>query len=171
MSTTQLYRAKYATAGSGNSSPTRVNVDELSMFGDGAETPLVAGAYLEIVGASLYGAVTPGQVVFVSDDSVGLASAASDGNPNLVGVLIDINRKFILGGPATLTRAQWDAVVTGQSGGLTPRTVYYLSSTEPGKMVTDPPSAGGTYIMRVGVAKDAMTLYVQPGIPILNPSE
>ena len=45
-------------------------------------------------------------------------------------------------GLITLTTAQWDAVVTGQVGGLTPWTVYYLSAATAGFLTVMAPGAG-----------------------------
>ena len=42
------------------------------------------------------------------------------------------------------TTAQWDAVVTGQTGGLTFNSLYFLDPTSPGKLTTTPPTTAGS---------------------------
>ena len=54
-------------------------------------------------------------------------------------------------GPITLTTAQWDELVTGESGGLT-RGPYYLSAASAGKLVIAQPAAGGDVVVLVGYA-------------------
>jgi hypothetical protein len=64
-------------------------------------------------------------------------------------------------GPLTLTTAEWDARVTGQSGGLTPGAEYFVSAAAAGKLVVAAPSGGGQYVAPVGVALSATTLVIQ----------
>ena len=52
-------------------------------------------------------------------------------------------------GIVTASTLEWDAV-TGDVGGLTPDTLYYLSETDAGKMKTTPPTSG--YVVPVGPA-------------------
>ena len=42
------------------------------------------------------------------------------------------------------TTAQWDAVVAGQSGGLTFNSLYFLDIANPGKLTTAPPTTAGS---------------------------
>lgn len=62
------------------------------------------------------------------------------------------------------TTAQWD-VVTGQTGGLTPRSNYFLS-TVAGKLTATVPSSNGEYVIRIGRAINSTTLEIsiQPSI-------
>jgi hypothetical protein len=70
-------------------------------------------------------------------------------------------------GPITLTTEQWDALVTGESGGLT-RGPYYLSAAAAGKLVTAQPSAGGDVVCLIGyaISSTQMILASQPQIPV-----
>ncbi len=52
-------------------------------------------------------------------------------------------------GVVTASTGEWDAL-TGDSGGLTSDTKYYLSETEAGKLKTIPPTSG--YVVPVGYA-------------------
>jgi hypothetical protein len=54
-------------------------------------------------------------------------------------------------GQISATAAQWDAV-TGQTGGLTAGSVYYLSATTAGQMTTTAPTTAGQYVGRIGKA-------------------
>lgn len=49
------------------------------------------------------------------------------------------------------TTGQWDTV-TGQSGGLTPNTVYYLSAATAGRLTTTAPSTSGQFVLPMGIA-------------------
>ncbi len=64
-------------------------------------------------------------------------------------------------GIVTATTGEWD-VVTGDSGGLTPNTLYYLSETTGGKLKSVAPATG--YVSPVGIAVSS----TQMKIEILN---
>lgn len=49
------------------------------------------------------------------------------------------------------TATQWEAI-TGQPGGLTPGSVYFLSAATAGRLTTSAPTNSGEYVVRVGVA-------------------
>lgn len=51
----------------------------------------------------------------------------------------------------TATTTQWD-VVTGQVGGLTEGSIYYLDPVNPGKLTTTAPTITGQYLIIVGYA-------------------
>jgi hypothetical protein len=55
-------------------------------------------------------------------------------------------------GILTATTGQWDAVVTGESGGLTAGSTYYLDPATPGYMTAAAPTTAGQYIVPLGVA-------------------
>ncbi len=61
-------------------------------------------------------------------------------------------------GVVTATTEEWD-VVTGDSGGLTPNTLYYLSETTAGKLKTTAPTTG--YISPIGVAITTTQLRIE----------
>lgn len=52
----------------------------------------------------------------------------------------------------TLDTAHWDAVVTGQVGGLSPGTAYYVDHTTNGNLSAAKPTASGRFIAQVGIA-------------------
>jgi len=68
-------------------------------------------------------------------------------------------------GTLTATTGQWDAV-TGDSGGLTPGTTYYLSNTASGNITSTAPTGSGNYITKVGDALSSTTLLIIPTRPI-----
>jgi hypothetical protein len=70
-------------------------------------------------------------------------------------------------GPLTLTTEQWDARVTGQSGGLTPNAIYYLSAAANGKLTKTPPSSPD-FVTPVGFALSATTMMIQIQTPVVG---
>lgn len=86
--------------------------------------------------------------------SIGLASAAI--NDTSSGTII-------VNGTLTGTTGEWDAV-TGQTGGLTPGSVYFLSNSTAGNLTTTAPSTG--YICRVGIGVSTTQLLLNFGEPI-----
>lgn len=101
-------------------------------------------------------AIAIGKVVYVfSGDTVKLANANAGGTKNALGIVFDtsINAaasgSIAVAGSVTATTTQWDAV-TGQSGGLTAGSKYYLSNATAGGMTTTAPVTG--YIAPIGIA-------------------
>lgn len=68
-------------------------------------------------------------------------------------------------GGLTATTAEWD-VVTGQTGGLTPGSIYFLSSTTAGKLTTTAPTSSGQFVLRVGQAISSTSLEISRYQPI-----
>lgn len=68
-------------------------------------------------------------------------------------------------GPIELTTAEWDAL-TGQVGGLTPGSVYYLSPSTAGEIQTTPPAVTGQFSVKVGKAVTPTILDIDPRNPI-----
>lgn len=91
-------------------------------------------------------------------DVVGLVAATSIANGASGAVTID--------GVMTATTAQWDAV-TGQTGGLTFGTRYYLDPSTSGKMTTTAPTTVGQYVVEIGVALSTTEMKVDVKSPIL----
>jgi len=69
-------------------------------------------------------------------------------------------------GIVTATTTQWDAV-TGQSGGLTPGSDYFLSAATEGQMTTTPPSTVGQYVVKLGKALSSTKFDLSVDSPIL----
>lgn len=65
----------------------------------------------------------------------------------------------------TATTAEWD-FVTGLSGGLTPGSIYFLSSTAAGKITNVAPTASGSYIRPLGraLSETSLEITIQPSI-------
>lgn len=64
------------------------------------------------------------------------------------------------------TTAQWDAI-TGDVGGLTPGSVYFLDPNTPGNITLTAPTAVGDFVVRLGKAVSTTELE----ITILQPIE
>ena len=101
--------------------------------------------------------ITIGQPVYVSAaGSVNLASAAASGTCKVLGLVRDASiatasSGFIqTDGILSATTGGWDAV-TGDTGGLTAGSIYYLS-TVAGGLTTTAPSGSGNYVIKVGLA-------------------
>lgn len=107
--------------------------------------------------------VIPGQVVAASAAADNTAVLANDGAAStrqILGVVLHggaagqrVGARYA--GPLTLTAAEWDAVVTGQSGGLTRNTWYYASAATAGKL-----TAVASANAAVGFALSAETLFI-----------
>jgi hypothetical protein len=113
-------------------------------------------------------------VVFstTTDDTVGAAEANAIATAFVAGVLsapsVDGARCTVqTRGPIQLTVAQWNALITGATTGLT-RGPYYLSAAAPGKLVVAQPSGDGDVVCLVGYAISAtqMVLAQQPTLPV-----
>jgi hypothetical protein len=66
----------------------------------------------------------------------------------------------------TLTTAQWDAI-SGETGGLTPGKVYFLSSTTAGRITkTGPTDAANNTKTMIGIAVSTTLLRLNIGEPV-----
>lgn len=101
-----------------------------------------------VIGAPVYAKSTPG--------TVDLARANAAGTKNVLGLVADVSISAAASGNVqtdgilTATTTQWDAV-TGQTGGLTPGTEYWLDAATAGKLTTTVPGSGN-YLVRLGTA-------------------
>ena len=121
-----------------------VTPDGVTIFGSGiTENPLTTdsaqntmGGYKELFTASTF---LPGTPVYplAYNSGTGLtelaqASAATAATAGVLGLVSPVAGPFgvilIIAGLMTMTTAEWDAVVQGESGGLTPGDNYYLNS-------------------------------------------
>jgi len=80
-------------------------------------------------------------------------AAGAEGNIATSGVLVGI-------------AAQWDAVVTGASGGLAFGAMYCLDPANPGMLTSTPPTADGQVIAWVGTALSPTELELSISLPI-----
>lgn len=117
-------------------------------------------------------ALTKGNAVYVpSAGNVNKARANAAGTSKVVGIVPnDISNGATgtvqVNGVVTLTTAEWDAI-TGQTGGLTAGSIYFLSAATAGLLTTTAPSTVGQLVVRVGIALSATEMSVSPGDPIL----
>ena len=67
------------------------------------------------------------------------------------------------------TTAQWDAVVTGETGGLTFNSLYFLDSANVGKITTTVPTGAGTGVVNTLIGRAISTTELELNIqqPIL----
>jgi hypothetical protein len=65
------------------------------------------------------------------------------------------------GGGVNLGTAQWDAIVTGESGGLTTGSVYYLSAATAGFLTKTAPVSESDVDLQVGIALSPESMLVQ----------
>ena len=108
------------------------------------------------------------EVVYAANtaDNFDKAQANASGTVEAIGLVADtaIASSAVgsvqTGGTFTATTAQWDAV-TGESGGLTPGTKYFLSEATAGQLSTAAPSTG--FIKQIGTALSATDLLLQFG--------
>ncbi len=106
------------------------------------------------------------------NDTVDLARANAAGTVEVLGLVhtasigASVAGEFISNGTLIATIAQWD-VVTGDSGGLTAGTVYYLDPDTAGMLTTTGPSAASKYVVRVGRAVSTTRMEISITQPIL----
>lgn len=117
-------------------------------------------------------AVVIGTPAYVSAaNTVKKAQANTLGTTDILGIVRDASvaasalAAIQTDGQISATAAQWDAV-TGQTGGLTAGSVYYLSATAAGQMTITAPTTVGQYVERIGKALSATVfdLAIEPPI-------
>jgi hypothetical protein len=90
-------------------------------------------------------------------NTVDLAQANADEPKEIIGLVWSLSAlsgapvDIILDGVLTAATAEWDAVF-GTTGGLTPKTRYFLSPTTAGEGTATCPTSAGHYIVEVGIA-------------------
>jgi hypothetical protein len=129
--------------------------DGFTLFGAGiSENPLTTdggaqtiGYYTELFTASVFPPGTPVYALLYSSGTglteLAQAAATTAATSGVIGLAIPgfnngkgVPTAVVIGGPLTLTTAEWDAVVQGESGGLTTGTSYYLNSNGSQKPIT-----------------------------------
>lgn len=157
-----------ATSGVGAGTYNMVTVD---VYGRVTSASLIDDAATTIDMQNDAGAaITIGQAVYVSAaGQVKLAVANAPTTKNVVGLAFSTSTangatgKVITAGSLTASTVQWDAV-TGQSGGLTAGSTYYLSNATAGRITTTPPSSG--YIAPIGIAASSTVLVLNIGTTV-----
>ena len=115
-----------------------------------------------------------GMPVYISAaDTVKRAQANASGTTFVIGLCNDpvithgSTGGIAIEGVVTATTTQWDAVVTSESGGLTPGSNYFLDPANVGALTTTPPSTVGQYVCLVGQAISTTEMKINIGQPIL----
>jgi hypothetical protein len=148
----------------GGSAPQYVNPATLSVGGanyssitlnngSGATTVICTPVYSNATGtyavANAGGSTTKNIVGFLQSTSV------TNGTPGTI----------ITNGLMTATTAQWDAINSGESGGLTPGATYFLSAAG-GYITTVAPTVVGQWVVKVGTALSSTQLQVNLLLPV-----
>lgn len=150
-----------ATPGTYNS----ITVDTYGRVTGGTNSPTTATIIPASNGEA--SAIVIGKAVYVSSgDTVKLANANSSNTKNVVGLVFDTSvnsaatGSVAVSGTVEATTTQWDAV-TGQSGGLTAGSKYYLSNSTSGGLTTTAPSTG--FAAPVGFALSTTKMIINIG--------
>jgi hypothetical protein len=136
---------------------TKVRVTDL-------ETTHSQDAFITVPDAS-GGSIVLGTPVYMKANGTGAAPADANAvtpQPHVVGFAHEIssgNVHIHVRGTMVLTTGQWDAVVTGGSGGLIPFTEYFLDVTA-GKITTTEPTTGGSHVIRMGIAMSTTDMFI-----------
>lgn len=99
-------------------------------------------------------------------DNVNLARANAASTAQVFGLVAQpsiasgASGSILTAGPLVATTAQWDAVVTGEVGGLTPGAQYWLDPTTAGNLTATAPTTPGQFDTYVGQAKNPTTLLI-----------
>ena len=102
---------------------------------------------------------------------VDLAQANAVGTKEVLGLVLDVTipsanaGQIQFDGILAANTADWDNV-TGNSGGLTPGAVYFLSDGVPGGLTVSAPTVAGNYVARVGKAVSATQMNIKIQTPI-----
>ncbi len=166
-----------------------ISTDQETILGDG--TP---GNPIRLSSSGGTGSRLVGTLAEASSESIGLAvrlllsgqiytfgRTAKDNSlaaAQTIGIVSSFDEvtgevSVITSGEVTLTTEQWDSH-TGQSGGLTSSSIYYVSGTgglsSSGTLSTSPASVSGQYIAQVGMGESATTMILStPSVPLLVP--
>jgi hypothetical protein len=104
--------------------------------------------------------------VYISADSAfSPAMANASGTADPIGLVKDASVAAAATGTVqtdgffSATTGQWDTI-TGQTGGLTPGTAYFLSATTAGRLTTTAPTAVGQFVAYVGKAISSTLLEI-----------
>ena len=108
-------------------------------------------------------------------DSVKRAQANAKSTAAVIGLVYDAtiaaaaNGNIAENGTMVGTVTQWDAVVTGETGGLSFNALYFLDSANVGKLTTTVPTGNGTGVCNtlIGRAISTTELVLTIGQPIL----
>ncbi len=159
-----------------------ISADQDTILGDGTPVNplhLSAGGSAVLVGTLQDASdVDIGTTVrlLTSGDTFGKASTSEQLKPaQAVGIVTAFDSgteevSVTISGEVTLTTTQWDAW-TGQSGGLTPGSIYYVGTfPDEGTITTIAPSISGQFIAQVGIARSSTVMLLStPCFPLVVP--
>jgi len=138
--------------------------------GDTLEVPKSETSLVEMTNGESVDALTVGHAVYVSGaGEVKIADNSASGTKAVLGLAEETisassSGSIVTNGVKALTTAEWDAV-TGETGGLTAGSRYYLSIA--GGLTSIPPTATGDYVVAVGVAMSTTEMKIEPEQSIL----
>ena len=99
-------------------------------------------------------------------DSVKRGQANAKATSGITGLVYDASiaagasGNVATGGVLVATTAQWDAVVTGETGGLIAETNYFLDPVNVGKLTATPPTTVGQVNALIGVGLSTTELLI-----------
>lgn len=141
--------------------------------GDNLDAPISQTSVRQAQNANAAGAMVFGTPVYLSAaDAVKSAQANAKATAGVAALVQEAN--IAVGGTGTVatdgilvgTTAQWDAV-TGQVGGLTPGSLYFLDAATAGKLTAVAPSAVGQCNTKIGRALSTTEMDLDIRDPIL----
>ena len=120
------------------------------------------------------GTVTPDplttpQVVESSSAAGNLGQSTCSGLLAVAALADAVNCVYTPFGLVGLATWQWDLAVVGESGGLTPGDLYYVSDTESGMLTNTAPVTVGHFVTPVGIALSPTLMVLNPGYPAVVP--
>ena len=98
--------------------------------------------------------VTVGDVVRLNAGTVVKAQANSLTNSNIIGICVVKNS-------STDCNVQVTGYTASVFGGLDTTKKYYLSDSTAGAVTTNPPTASGSYVIRIGTPRSASSIIIQ----------
>ncbi len=125
---------------------------------------------LELVNGEAF-SFQPGNPIYVSAvDTAKYANADNTITKDVLAfaiadVLATETGVFQINGLLTLTTAEWDTV-TGDVGGLTAGSVYFLDDVDVARITKVAPITTGSYLVKVGIAVNSTDFEIIIGTPI-----
>ena len=144
--------------------------------GDSIAAPINTPSIRAVANGEASASLAFGMPVYASAaDTVKRAQANAKSTGTVIGLVFDssiasaANGNIAESGVLIGTVAQWDAAVTGETGGLTFNALYFLDSANVGKLTTTVPSGAGTGVVNTKVGRAISTTELELDIrdPIL----
>ena len=142
--------------------------------GDSISSAMNTPSIRSVTNGESSSALTIGMPVYATaNDTVKRAQANSKATAALAGLVYDPTiaagsaGNIAQSGVLVATTAQWDAVVTSETGGLSFGSLYFLDPTNVGKITTIVPTTVGQALTRVGRALSSTELELDIAPPLL----